>query len=766
MRHSKMLFLILTACLLAVTHAGCPMRPTVEQASASRTVGDGGYRLLISGQTNGYIPNAVHTISLQGSQTHERLQQFTRFTLTVHSQHAPSNPAARVGYFQLFPDSLTTFNEDCINTISEATDYPKSEIQVMWRAPQAGSGCVIFTAMILENNVRWYAEDGALTKTVCETVNTEIESANETRCCACDEAKYSLTMEGIWSNRTHPKDFPFSAWLTHFSDVIGASHELNFSFWGRDHIATDGFRQLAEWGSATGVEAELREKSRHLRTLIKAAGLWYPNVNTNTTTSFRVDRKHPLLSVASMLGPSPDWVIGVSKLNLCQKDCTWTRSMIIDLYPWDAGTDNGISYMSPNSETKPREKMKPITTLYPEDPRSPFYDPSGRPMHPLARLYLNREKIIPRGCSEELLQQQVTELEVAENTEDTSRPECHTTDYSPWSSCSVTCGKGLRMRTRSYRMPEKAAMFNCNRQLVSKEMCVASIPECSGEEESDDDVISLRVDPLCETTEWSEWSECSSTCGIGLKMRTRRFRDRRGRKRCTHVSLVEKEKCMEPPCQAGTEEQLDPVCRVTDWSDWSPCSASCGKGVKLRTRLLIVDPSLQAECSSRVELLQQRPCLVQSDCTFDMATAKVVCMEEADPGPCRGYFQRWAFNPRKLMCVPFAYGGCRGNRNNFLTADECGNTCDIVRTALTGQAFNETVNRDQTPIDSLSPPPPPSPPVDCVVTRWSNWSPCSVTCGVGRVTSYRTVEREAANGGRPCPKKLHRRYRCELAPCE
>ncbi|KYN10487.1 Spondin-1 [Trachymyrmex cornetzi] len=701
-----MLFLMLTACLLAVTHAGCPMRPTVEQTSASRTAGDGGYRILISGQNNGYIPNAIHTINLQGLQTHERLQQFTRFTLTVTSQHAPNNPLARVGYFQLFPDSLTTFNEDCINTISEATDYPKSEIQVMW-----------------------------------------------------------LTMEGIWSNRTHPKDFPFSAWLTHFSDVIGASHEPNFSFWGRDHVATDGFRQLAEWGSATGVEAELRDKARHLRTLIKAAGLWYPNVNTNTTTSFRVNRGHPLLSVASMLGPSPDWVVGVSKLNLCQKDCTWTKSVIIDLYPWDAGTDNGISYMSPNSETKPREKMKPITTLYPEDPRSPFYDPSGRPMHPLARLYLNREKIIPRGCSEELLQQQVTDLEVAENTEDTSRPECQTTDYSPWSSCSVTCGKGLRMRTRSYRMPEKAAMFNCNRQLVSKEMCVASIPECSEEEESEDDIISPQSDPLCETTEWSEWSECSNTCGIGLKMRTRKFRDRRGRKRCPLVSLVEKEKCMEPPCQAGTEELLDPVCKVTDWSDWSPCSASCGKGVKLRTRLLMVDPSLQAECSSRVELLQQRPCLIQSDCTFDMATAKVVCMEDVDPGPCRGYFQRWAFNPRKLMCVSFAYGGCRGNRNNFLTADECSNTCDVVRVALTGQAFNETINRDQTPTDSLTPPPPP-PPVDCVVTRWSNWSPCSVTCGVGRVTSYRTIEREAANGGRPCPKKLHRRYRCELAPCE
>ena len=65
---------------------------------------------------------------ISGTRTHERLQQFTRFTLSVNSQHAPNNASARVGYFQLFPDSLTTFNEDCVNTISEASDYPKTEV--------------------------------------------------------------------------------------------------------------------------------------------------------------------------------------------------------------------------------------------------------------------------------------------------------------------------------------------------------------------------------------------------------------------------------------------------------------------------------------------------------------------------------------------------------------------------------------------------------------------------------------------------------------
>ncbi|XP_012263260.2 spondin-1 [Athalia rosae] len=756
---------VLALCLVAEAFALCSMRPSEELTTVQRYPGDGGYSILISGNSDKYIPNAVYTISLRGFPTHSRIQQFSKFTLSVESQYLPGSPISRVGFFELFPDSTTTFNEDCVNTVSEASDYPKSEIQVMWKAPAAGSGCVVFSAMIFESFDRWYAEDGNLTKPFCEI--SELEAAkelNEERCCACDDAKYSIIFEGIWSNSTHPKDFPFSLWLTHFSDLIGATHEPTFSFWGREHVATDGFRALAEWGSVTGVHNELKAKTKHLRSLFKAAGLWYPRVNTNTTATFSVDRKHPLLSAVSMLGPSPDWVVGVSKLNLCQKDCTWVKSQIVDLYPWDSGTDNGISYMSPNSETNPRERMRPITTSYPEDPRSPFYDPTGKPMLPLARFYITREKIVPRSCDAEILQQQIADLEISENTEDTSRPECATTDYTPWSPCSVSCGKGLRMRTREYRMPDKAAMLGCNRQIVSKEMCVADIPECAGEEEIETEAPLVNLDGICETTDWSVWSECSSSCGIGFKMRTRRFRNRMGRKKCPHVQIVEKEKCMEPPCAPGTEEVADPLCKVTEWSDWSPCSASCGKGVKLRTRLLMVDPSMQQKCSSRIELLQQRPCQVQSDCTFDMATAKVVCMEEADPGPCRGYFQRWSFNPQKLMCVPFGYGGCRGNRNNFLTSEECAETCGIVRAALTGQPIpSPSVSRNSIVPAQIAPPS--EPPIDCMVSPWSPWSPCSVTCGNGRVTSSRMIKRPAANGGKACPRRLQRRARCQLAPC-
>lgn len=62
----------------------------------------------------------------------------------------------------------------------------------MWRAPASGSGCVVFTAMILEDPTHWYAEDGTLTKTFCEMTPDEIEDLDENKCCACDEAKYSV----------------------------------------------------------------------------------------------------------------------------------------------------------------------------------------------------------------------------------------------------------------------------------------------------------------------------------------------------------------------------------------------------------------------------------------------------------------------------------------------------------------------------------------------------------------------------------------------
>lgn len=90
----------------------------------------------------------------------------------------------------------------------------------------------------------------------------------------------------------------------------------------------------------------------------------------------------------------------------------------------------------------------------------------------------------------------------------------------------------------------------------------------------------------------------------------------------TYEISVEKERCSATPCGPDEVDIADPQCPTTDWSDWSPCSASCGKGIKLRTRLLLVEPDKQQFCSTRVELLQQYPCEDVPTCEMDMNVAK------------------------------------------------------------------------------------------------------------------------------------------------
>jgi hypothetical protein len=173
-----------------------------------------------------------------------------------------------------------------------------------------------------------------------------------------ESARYLLTFEATWSPATHATEFPPNP---HFSGLIGATHHDGVRLWEEGEKATPGIQNMAETGGKSPLDSEIETliAEGEACELISGGGIALsPGV---VTVEFTVSQDCPLVSVVSMIAPSPDWFVGVTGLSL-HGDEGWIEERVVKLYPYDAGTDSGRSYTSPDEPTEEREGIYRIET--------------------------------------------------------------------------------------------------------------------------------------------------------------------------------------------------------------------------------------------------------------------------------------------------------------------------------------------------------------------------------------------------------------------
>jgi hypothetical protein len=169
-------------------------------------------------------------------------------------------------------------------------------------------------------------------------------------------ARYRVTFEAVWDAATHPTDFPPNP---HFSGLIGGTHRGTVSFWQEGGLATEGIRLMAERGRQTPLDIEVDAAIRagHAQHLLVGSDV--PSSPGSTSLEFMVSVDFPLVTLVTMVAPSPDWFVGVSGLNLLESGDWADRT--VDLVPWDAGTDSGASYRSADRVTAPPMAIHRLT---------------------------------------------------------------------------------------------------------------------------------------------------------------------------------------------------------------------------------------------------------------------------------------------------------------------------------------------------------------------------------------------------------------------
>uniref|UniRef100_A0A3B4DBA3 Spondin-1 n=1 Tax=Pygocentrus nattereri TaxID=42514 RepID=A0A3B4DBA3_PYGNA len=631
------------------------------QPQGARKEGHSEFRLRVEGDPDNYQPGSTYRVTLYATNP----AYFRGFTLIALKEGRNGEKEEDyAGTFQIIDEEDTQFMTNCPPAVTESTPRRRTRIQVFWTAPSSGIGCVLLKASIVQRKIISFQDEGSLTKRVCEKGRAN-----------------------------------------HWSAIIGASHSKNYVLWEYGGYASEGVKQVAELGSPVKMEEEIRQKGDEVLTVIKMKAqwpAWQPlNVRAAPSAEFSVDRTRHLMSFLTMLGPSPDWNVGLSAEDLCTKDCGWVQKLVQDMIPWDAGTDSGVTYESPNKPTVPQEKIRPLTSL--DHPQSPFYDPEGGAITPVARVVVERIARKGEQCNivPDNVDDIVADIAQEEKEEDDTPETCIYSNWSPWSACSSsTCEKGKRMRQRMLKA-----------QLDLSVPCphTQDFEPCMGPGCSDEDATT------CMMSEWITWSPCSVSCGLGMRSRERYVKQFPEDGFACTLPTEETE-----PCTVN-EDCSPSSCLVTEWGEWDACSATCGLGMKRRERMVKMPPSDGSICGA--EVVEVEKCMMP-----ECHTIPCLLSPWSDWSDCSVTCGKGTRTRQRMLKSPVELG-------------ECSEELEQVEKCMLPEC-----------------------PSDCMVSEWSEWSECNKSCGKGHMIRSRMVKLEPQFGGDPCPETIQRK-KCKIRKC-
>ncbi|CAL1279610.1 unnamed protein product [Larinioides sclopetarius] len=209
--------------------------------------------------------------------------------------------------------------------------------------------------------------------------------------------------------------------------------------------------------------------------------------------------------------------------------------------------------------------------------------------------------------------------------------------------------------------------------------------------------------------EWSDWVPCSVSCGRGMR---RRFRA------CNPVPGVGSRWCQGKHVQTEDCDTTVP-CPVnggwSEWSNWSLCSATCGQGTTNRYR----------SCSNPIAMNGGRPC-EGSPQESDMCFAVKEC-------PRDGGWSKWSsWSLCSVTCGPGGtinrYRSCN-NPPPMAEGKPCQGPTQQTRLCKASRQC----------------------PVNGQWSEWTEWSECSVSCGRGERIRRRACDQPIPqHGGLEC----------------